>query len=142
MKILFYLAALVCSEAFTAPLAFRTPLSTKLNVISAKDGKAGAFVIPLERVCLDDIPQVGGKTASLGEMIQELMPLGVDVPGGFAVTSTAYDAVLDQFHLRERLSILLDDLDGTNAKRRFGVCIQHQETQTHSFVFSFYSHEP
>lgn len=54
------------------------------------------------------------KTASLGEMIQELKPLGVDVPGGFGVSSTAYDAVLDRYELRERLQLLLHDIDVTN----------------------------
>jgi len=52
------------------------------------------------------------KTASLGEMIQQLTPLGVAVPGGFGVSSLAYDAVLDRFELRERLSLLLKDVDG------------------------------
>ena len=52
------------------------------------------------------------KTASLGEMIQQLAPLGVAVPGGFGVTSWAYDAVLDQGNLRESLTTLLEDLDG------------------------------
>ena len=52
------------------------------------------------------------KTASLGEMIQELTPLGVAVPGGFGVSSEAYDAVLDRFELRERLTLLLKDVDG------------------------------
>ena len=54
------------------------------------------------------------KTASLGEMIQELKPLGVDVPGGFGVSSTAYDAVLDRYELRERLQLLLHDVDVSN----------------------------
>jgi len=54
--------------------------------------------IPLEQIGLDDLPKVGGKTASLGETIQELSPLGVDVPGGFGVSSTACDAVMD--HVR------------------------------------------
>jgi phosphoenolpyruvate synthase/pyruvate phosphate dikinase len=45
-------------------------------------------------------------------MIQNLQPLGVNVPGGFGVTSAAYDAVLDRFQLRERLQTLLQDLDG------------------------------
>jgi len=48
-------------------------------------------------------------------MIQQLTPLGVDVPGGFGVTSDAYDAVLDRFQLRERLQLLLRDVDGTCA---------------------------
>jgi pyruvate,water dikinase len=54
------------------------------------------------------------KTASLGEMIQTLTPLGVSVPGGFAVTASAYDAVLDRFQLRERLKLLLDGVDVSN----------------------------
>ena len=71
------------------------------------------YCIPLEKICLNDLPRVGGKTASLGEMIQQLQPLGVDIPGGFAVTSNAYDAVLDRFQLRERLQLLLKEVDGT-----------------------------
>lgn len=45
-------------------------------------------------------------------MIQTLTPLGVAVPGGFAVTASAYDAVLDRFQLRERLKLLLEGVDG------------------------------
>lgn len=52
------------------------------------------------------------KTASLGELIQKLAPLGVDVPGGFGVGSTAYDAVLNRCSLRERLRELLVGIDG------------------------------
>jgi pyruvate,water dikinase len=72
------------------------------------------YCLPLDRVGLDDIPWVGGKTASLGEMIQQLSAIGVAVPGGFAVTSAAYDAILDRFQLRERLKLLLDGVDVTD----------------------------
>ena len=72
------------------------------------------YCIPLDKISLDDLPKVGGKTASLGEMIQQLTPLGVAVPGGFGVTSAAYDAVLDRFELRERLELLLRDVDVNN----------------------------
>ena len=48
------------------------------------------FTIDLKEVCLDDIPLVGGKNASLGEMIQNLTKVGIKVPGGFAVTSDGY----------------------------------------------------
>lgn len=72
------------------------------------------YCLPLDKVGLDDIPQVGGKTASLGEMIQQLSAIGVAVPGGFAVTSAAYDAILDRFQLRERLKLLLDGVDVTD----------------------------
>jgi len=54
------------------------------------------------------------KTASLGELIQQLEPLGVAIPGGFAVCSSAYDAVLGRFQLRERLQVLLKEVDGKN----------------------------
>lgn len=70
--------------------------------------------IPLQDICLDDLPKVGGKTASLGEMIQQLAPLGVSVPGGFGVSSSVYDAVLDRFQLRERLELLMRDVDVNN----------------------------
>jgi len=46
-------------------------------------------------------------------MIQQLAPLCVDVPGGFGVTSYAYDAVLDQNNLRDSLTTLLAGVDGT-----------------------------
>ena len=64
--------------------------------------------------CFSRLFLLDRKTASLGEMIQRLTPLGVAVPGGFAVSSTAYDAVLDRFELRERLDSLLKDVDVTN----------------------------
>ncbi|MFO0874526.1 MAG: phosphoenolpyruvate synthase [Phycisphaerales bacterium] len=54
------------------------------------------LVVPFREIAIDDIPTVGGKNASLGEMIRELAPLGVRVPDGFAVTAEAY-----RLHLRE-----------------------------------------
>lgn len=83
-----------------------------VDTMSGENGKV--YCLPLEKVGLDDIPQVGGKTASLGEMIQQLSAIGVAVPGGFAVTSAAYDAILDRFQLRERLKLLLDGVDVTD----------------------------
>lgn len=50
-------------------------------------------------------------------MIQELTPLGVNVPSGFAVCSSAYDALLDQANLRGRLENLLRGLDGEMGSR-------------------------
>ena len=73
---------------------------------------ATKYCLPLERIRLEDLPQVGGKTASLGEMIQQLKPLGVNVPPGFGIYASAYDALLDRFSLRERLVLLLEGLDG------------------------------
>ena len=48
------------------------------------------WTLPLRDVTLDDVSQVGGKNASLGELLRELSPLGVQVPDGFAITADAY----------------------------------------------------
>jgi pyruvate,water dikinase len=71
------------------------------------------FCLRLDEVALEDLAQVGGKTASLGEMIRALGVRGVRVPGGFAVTAEAYDAVLNQDGLRARLRELFADFDET-----------------------------
>ena len=73
---------------------------------------AARCTINLIHACL--LLGLNRKTASLGEMIQQLSEIGVAVPGGFAVTSAAYDAILDRFQLRERLKLLLDGVDVTN----------------------------
>ena len=48
------------------------------------------FTLPLKNVGINDIPLVGGKNASLGEMLQKLTALGVTIPDGFVVTVDAY----------------------------------------------------
>ncbi len=60
---------------------------------------------------LKDIGKVGGKNASLGEMIRELQPRGIAVPDGFATTSGAYWLFLDENNLRDRLAGILAALD-------------------------------
>ena len=60
---------------------------------------------------IEDVPEVGGKNASLGEMYRNLTGEGVRVPNGFAVTATAYRHVLEVNGAWERLHALLDDLD-------------------------------
>ncbi len=60
---------------------------------------------------IDDIPLVGGKNASLGEMFRELAPSGVPVPNGFATTVEAYWDVLDRAGGRSALREILDGLD-------------------------------
>lgn len=58
-----------------------------------------------------DVPQVGGKNASLGEMVRELTPKGIQIPNGFAVTAQAYRAFLQYNELENEISQLLRDLD-------------------------------
>ena len=70
-----------------------TATATGVETGTEKKGVGDKYCIPLQDIGLDDLPKVGGKTASLGEMIQQLTPLGVAVPGGFGVSSTAYDGM-------------------------------------------------
>jgi pyruvate,water dikinase len=60
---------------------------------------------------MNDVETVGGKNASLGEMIRNLANLGVAVPGGFATTAAAYRRFLSADGLDQRINELLDDLD-------------------------------
>ena len=69
------------------------------------------YVIKLEELGMDDVEIVGGKNASLGEMISKLSSLGVTVPGGFATTSAAYRDFLGASGLDKKISSVLDELD-------------------------------
>lgn len=64
-----------------------------------------------DEIGIDDIPLVGGKNASLGEMYQRLTPEGVKVPNGFAVTAEAYRYVLDHNNAWDALHETMDNLD-------------------------------
>ncbi|WP_456392341.1 phosphoenolpyruvate synthase [Nitratifractor sp.] len=70
-----------------------------------------SFVKWFEEIGIEDVPEVGGKNASLGEMYRNLTQEGVRVPHGFAVTATAYRYVLEQNGLEEKLHAILDGLD-------------------------------
>jgi pyruvate,water dikinase len=70
-----------------------------------------AYVIPFEQLGMRDVERVGGKNASLGEMIGSLSKLGVKVPGGFATTAHAYREFLSQGGLEARIRAELAALD-------------------------------
>jgi pyruvate,water dikinase len=72
------------------------------------------FIRAFDSLTLDDIPLVGGKNASFGEMIRELQPLGVRVPDGFALTADAYKALLAGPGVRETLRAALGSIDPAN----------------------------
>ena len=72
---------------------------------------ATALVVPLEQVGLGAIAEVGGKNASLGEMLRALRNQGVRVPGGFATTAQAFRHFLAENALLPRLEPLLLELD-------------------------------
>lgn len=67
-------------------------------------------VIPFQELRMTDVEQVGGKNASLGEMISQL-PSSVRVPGGFATTASAYREFLSHQGLADRISAALETLD-------------------------------
>ena len=69
------------------------------------------YVIKLEELGMSDVDTVGGKNASLGEMISNLSSLGVTVPGGFATTAAAYRSFLAADGLDKRINEVLNDLD-------------------------------
>ena len=68
-------------------------------------------VVSLERLRMRDLPAVGGKNASLGEMIGELASAGIRVPGGFATTADAFREFLEQDGLAARIDAELQGLD-------------------------------
>ena len=72
-----------------------------------------ALVVPFENLRMSDVESVGGKNASLGEMISQL-PNGVRVPTGFATTSHAFRTFLKHERLDERIQAALDALDTDN----------------------------
>jgi len=73
-------------------------------------------VICFADIGIEDIPLVGGKNASLGEMYQALDHVGVRVPNGFAVSAQAYRYYLEYNKLDEKITSILDDLDIHNIK--------------------------
>ncbi|MBM5812179.1 MAG: phosphoenolpyruvate synthase [Gammaproteobacteria bacterium] len=75
------------------------------------------YTIPFERIGLGDIAAVGGKNASLGEMIRRLAPAGVRVPGGFATTARAWRDFLAQNGLADRIRGELEGLDVDDVER-------------------------
>ncbi|UXY14116.1 phosphoenolpyruvate synthase [Chitiniphilus purpureus] len=74
------------------------------------------YVIDLSRLRMSDVERVGGKNASLGEMISELHAKGVRVPGGFATAAEAYREFLAHQGLAQRIDQLLATLDVDNVK--------------------------
>src|SRR6202453_609822 len=82
------------------------------------------YVIPFEKLKSKDIEVVGGKNASIGEMISRLAGLGVSVPGGFATTSQAYRDFLAQDGLSGRIREALASLDVDDVEKLAAVGAQ------------------
>ncbi|WP_313085063.1 phosphoenolpyruvate synthase [Pseudomonas sp.] len=84
------------------------------------------YVVSLAKLGNHDVERVGGKNASLGEMISNLAGAGVSVPGGFATTAQAYRDFMELSGLNEQIHALLDalDVDDVNALAKAGAQIR------------------
>ena len=84
------------------------------------------YVVSLDKLGNHDVERVGGKNASLGEMISNLAGAGVSVPGGFATTAQAYRDFIEANNLDARIHDLLDtlDIDDVNALAKAGTQIR------------------
>lgn len=84
------------------------------------------LVLWYNQLGMNDVDRVGGKNASLGEMITNLSGMGVSVPNGFATTADAFNQFLDQSGVNQRIYALLDetDIDDVSALAKAGAQIR------------------
>src|SRR5882724_7540300 len=84
-------------------------------------------IVPLHEVGICDIEWAGGKNASLGEMIQHLSKIGVNIPGGFVITVNAYYQFIAHNNLQEKINDLLKEIDYAHVEslRRAGLQIRN-----------------
>lgn len=69
------------------------------------------LVVPFDQLSIQDVSKVGGKNASLGEMVQKLIPIGIDIPEGFATTADAFRLFKKENKLDQPISEILNQLD-------------------------------
>ncbi|HWJ26076.1 MAG TPA: PEP/pyruvate-binding domain-containing protein, partial [Flavisolibacter sp.] len=83
-------------------------------------------ILMLHEVGMNDLDLVGGKNASLGEMIQHLTKLGVQIPGGFVITVEAYHEFVRYNNLDEQIRALVGKIDYNSVEslRRAGLQIR------------------
>ncbi len=82
---------------------------------------ANDYILPLQELRMKDVGIVGGKNASLGEMISNLSEANVNVPGGYATTAKAFWDFLDHNQLRERIKLRLKELNVDDVKQLISV---------------------
>jgi len=81
------------------------------NKVIGSNNMEEVFIKWFEDLKIEDVPSVGGKNASLGEMIRNLGEKGVNVPGGFAVTAYAYKYTIEKAGVDVKIKEILSDLD-------------------------------
>ncbi|RLB29171.1 MAG: hypothetical protein DRG87_07710, partial [Deltaproteobacteria bacterium] len=75
------------------------------------DDRDQRLILWFDEIGIDDVPLVGGKNASLGEMYQKLTDKGVNIPGGFAITAYAYRYLLEEANIEGAIREALEGLD-------------------------------
>lgn len=90
------------------------------------------FILGLQEAGICDIERVGGKNASLGEMIQHLSKLGIRIPAGFIITVEAYQVFISYNQLADKISHLIAEIDYDNIEslRRAGLQIRNRIRNT------------
>ncbi len=78
--------------------------------------KKEELILWFDQLAIEDVPIVGGKNASLGEMYRNLVPKGINIPNGFAITAKAYRYVLQFNSADEKIRQILQGLDTRNIK--------------------------
>ncbi|MBI5412202.1 phosphoenolpyruvate synthase [Candidatus Peregrinibacteria bacterium] len=79
-----------------------------------KEDRTKKFILWFKELGIKDVPLVGGKNASLGEMYQKLTRKGVRIPNGFAVSAYAYHYLLEKAGIKQQIKKILSDLNTKN----------------------------
>ncbi len=97
-----------------------------LKIKTCGDRTVQSYVLWYQELGMGDVNTVGGKNASLGEMISNLANAGVQVPGGFATTSHAFNEFLEQSGVNQKIYDILDtlDVDDVNELAKVGAQIR------------------
>jgi pyruvate, water dikinase len=95
--------------------------------VAAPDRRALRYIQWFDQIGIDDVPLVGGKNASLGEMYRKLASAGVKVPNGFAITAEAYRYFLRETGVDAQIKDILRELDTGDIEnlRSRGTSVRH-----------------
>ena len=75
------------------------------------ENKNEALILWFNDLRIEDVPLVGGKNAALGEMFANLIPQGIRIPNGFAITAQAYRIFMEKSGLKSQIAETLKDLN-------------------------------
>ncbi len=98
-----------------------------------QDNETSLYIMPLDKVGINDIDRVGGKNASLGEMLQNLSSLGIRIPNGFVITVAAYKKFLEFNNLEDTIKKIINAIDYHNIEslRRGGLQVRQLLKNSH-----------